>query len=158
MLTQAEIKELLRYDPTRGVFTWLVAAGKRVKAGSVAGTLLSDGYCRIQIKGKRYKAHRLAWLYVHGQWPSNQIDHRNRIRDDNRIGNLREATTMQNAMNRSTNTSGVPGVSWYRGMCKWQAQIWVGQKPKHLGYFANIEDAAEARRMAELKYFGVNAL
>jgi hypothetical protein len=100
----------------------------------------------------------LAWLYVQGVWPDAEIDHVNRIRDDNRIDNLRDVTRLQNCCNRNDNTSSVAGVHWFKQDKKWRAQIWVVSKIKHLGYFANIEDAAEARRAAELKYFGVKAL
>jgi hypothetical protein len=158
MINQVELKELLHYDPATGIFTWLVAPAKSVKVGDVAGHLQSNGYRKIKIKGRLYLAHRLAWFYVHGQWPANQIDHRNHVRDANWIDNLREATTMQNGCNMRTNTSGVAGVAWHKAKSKWQAQTKVAGKSKHLGYFANIDDAAEARRVAELKYFGVNAL
>jgi HNH endonuclease len=158
MLTQAELKELLHYDPATGVFTWLVAAAKSIKVCSIAGNLKSSGYNHIQIKGKGYLAHRLAWLYVKGCWPEAEIDHLNRIRNDNRIDNLRDVTHMQNRCNTSNNVSGVPGVAWHKLGKKWQVQIRVAGKSKSLGYFTNIEDAAAARREAELKYYGVNAL
>jgi hypothetical protein len=152
MITQVELKEFLHYEPTTGIFTWLVSPTySRVKVGDTAGTLQSTGYNYIQIKGRAYKVHRLAWFYVYGVWPKNQIDHINHVRDDNRIDNLREATNMQNRCNTSNNTSGIAGVSW-------RAQIQVAGKNKHLGYFASLEDAAEARRAAETQYFGVNAL
>jgi hypothetical protein len=158
MLTQAELKELLHYDPATGVFTWLVSPVNSIKVGSIAGTLNHTGYRHIQIKGETYQAHRLAWLYIHSVWPKDQIDHRNHVHDANWIDNLREATAMQNRCNTSNNTSGVPGVCWYKRDKKWLAQIMVAGKNKNLGLFVNIEDAAEARRVAELKYFGVNAL
>jgi hypothetical protein len=154
MINQTELKELLHYDPATGIFTWLVVTNKnQVKVGSIAGTLRPDGYSYIRIKGRGYRAHRLAWLYAKGQWPEADIDHRNHIRDANWIDNLRDVTRMQNLCNKSTNTSGVPGVAWHKLGKKWCAEIRVIGKKKHLGLFANIEDATEARRVAELKYY-----
>lgn len=104
----------------------------------------------------QYLAHRLAWFYVYGVWPDPICDHRNQNRADNRLENLRQATSSQNLINSkmwSNNTSGVKGVSLsQRG--KWVAEIRVMKKKVCLGTYENIEDAAAARRTAELKYFG----
>lgn len=158
MVTQARLKELLDYDLGTGVFTWRVSCGT-AKSGSVSGTVRPDGYVGIQIDRKPYLAHRLAWLYVHGEFPTDQIDHVNRVRTDNRIENLRLATNAENAQNMSkyrTNTSGVVGVCWYKRDGNWLAFIWLNGKKIHLGLFDTIEEAAAARTAAKAKLHTFN--
>jgi hypothetical protein len=156
MLTQARLKELLHYDPATGIFTRLVAAGNnRIKVGDAAGSLSSSGYQYIKTDGGNYSAHRLAWLYVHGVWPTNMLDHINGIKDANWIDNLREATNAQNMANqgkRITNTSGFKGANWNKRKGKWEAQISIRGKPKHLGYFTTPEEAGEAYQAAAREY------
>jgi hypothetical protein len=159
MLTQEKLKELLDYDPETGIFRWKFKPSKQYpfKIGDIAGTLNSNGYIRIQVLGSRYKAHRLAWLYVYGYFPSNMIDHINRNPNDNRISNLREATSSQNQMNtikRVTNTSGYKGVCWDKREKKWRAQTRANNKVVTVGYFKNIEDASIAYQNASIKYHG----
>lgn len=96
MITQNTLKELFDYNPDTGLFTWKVAKARRIKAGDVAGNLNNTGYIHIRVDGKNYQAHRLAWLYTHGKFPDNCIDHINGIKDDNRISNLRDVTTQEN--------------------------------------------------------------
>jgi hypothetical protein len=154
-LTQARLKELLHYDPLTGVFTRLVATSNRIKVGDVAGSFDAYGYRRIMVEGKSYKAHRLAWLYVRGIWPANMLDHRNGIRTDNRIDNLREATSAQNGANtgkRSDNTSGFKGVCWNKHVGKWLAQIQIRSRMRYLGYFTTPEEASEAYQAAAKEY------
>lgn len=153
MLTQERLRELLDYDPETGVFTWRVSR-RGAKKGCVAGSL-SHGYIHIRVDEKPYRAHRLAWLYMHGYFPENQIDHINRVRDDNRIINLREVSIQCNARNRgvrSTNTSGVVGVYWYKAIKKWRVQIKADGKNLHLGYYRNLPDAVLSRWNAEVKH------
>ena len=88
-LTAERLRERLRYDAETGAFTRRVGSG-HARAGEMAGTVHSTGYVRITIDGGKYTAHHLAWLYVHGVWPSDQIEHIHRNRSDNRIANLRE--------------------------------------------------------------------
>lgn len=152
MLTQERLKELLDYDPGTGVFSWIVDRGGTAKAGSVAGRLNGNTYLQIMVDGKRYCAHRLAWLYVHGEFPPDQLDHINRIRTDNRISNLRPATGTENNQNcskRSDNTSGVIGVGWHKKCGKWVAHIRLNGRRKHLGLYDTIEEAAAARASAK---------
>lgn len=149
MLTQERLKELLHYDPATGVFTWRVAPNGRVKAGAVAGNIdPQEGYVRIGIGGRLYRAHRLAWLYVHGAWPSQEIDHRFGVRHDNRISELREATKSENLQNqrraRADSKSGVLGVHWDKKNRKWRAQIRLGGCTSHLGLFSGKEEAHTA--------------
>lgn len=154
MLSQERLKSLLHYCPDTGVFTH-IKARQSVVVGSIAGTVTEYGYVRIHIDGKIYLAHRLAWLYVNGDFPPEQIDHINRVRTDNRICNLRMATIAENAQNqsmRSTNTSGHIGVSWYKPYQKWESYIKVNNKQIKLGYFTDLSEAIAARKTAEIKY------
>ena len=146
-LTQKRLKELLHYDPDTGRFTWLQITSTRVKVGSVAGTRhTGTGYIYIGVDGKRYKAHRLAWLYVYGAFPS-IVDHKNLDGFDNRIDNLRECTQAQNACNtkiRSHNSCGLKGVTIQSNKKGWKAEIRLNHKRFHLGVFDTKEEAHEA--------------
>ena len=147
MITQTRLKELLHYDPEMGVFTYRVKTSYRVNVGDVAGCDNGKGYLQIRLDTVLYKAHRLAWLCVHGSWPRDQIDHINLQRGDNRHVNLREATNSENqrnALRRSDNTSGAKGVHWNKAHRKWQTYIGVNKKRVSLGYFDRLEDAAAA--------------
>jgi hypothetical protein len=129
------LRELLEYDPETGVFLWKTRTSNRVKIGSVAGTKHGKGYVSISCDGKRYMAHRLAWLYVHGQFPEEQIDHINGVRDDNRLCNLRCVSSAENQMNMKLDkrsSSGITGVHWHKLTGKWHAR---GPKKLHLGLF-----------------------
>lgn len=154
------LRSLMAYNPETGVFTRLVATrgkGGRKPIGARAGFLNArDGRFYIDIHGKRYAAHRLAWLYMTGTWPS-EVDHKNRIPSDNRWSNLRVATRSQNNANvglKSHNTSGVKGVCWDRSRGLWLAQISVDTKRMHLGRFSSKEEAAAAYARAAIQHFG----
>ncbi len=111
----------------------------------------------IRIMGKRYYAHRLAWFYVHGEWPERDLDHEAGNTDDNRIEKIRPASYSQNGMNRkrrSNNRSGFKGVSWHEKKQKWVARIHVEGKQIFLGYFERVEEAAAAYKTAAVKYHG----
>lgn len=152
ILTQARLKELLRYDPETGVFTY-ASARPRVKVGAVAGhTHAGHGYRQIKVDGKLYLAHRLAWLYVHGKWPSDLLDHINRDRTDNRISNLRPSDkylNRQNSKPASNNKTGVKGVTWNKTLGKWHARISLQGKRYHVGWFYSVDEAKRARLTAE---------
>ena len=155
-LTAEYLRSVLHYVQETGIFTWKVSTSNRVKVGGIAGSLDGGGYLQIRLQRRPHLAHRLAWLYVYGSWPKDQIDHINRDRADNRIENLREATNKQNMQNRSKsshNTSGHPGVSWYKRISKWVAKIMHNQKQIHLGCFNTIEEAIAARKAAEKLYW-----
>jgi len=126
------------------------------KVGAPAGCLnKSTGYLEIKINGTKYKAHRLAYLYYHGHWPENDIDHINGIKTDNREENLRDVSHYENMRNqvlRKNNNSGVTGVSWHKASGKWRVYINTEYKIKHLGYYDKLEDAIKARKEAEIKY------
>ena len=154
-ITQADIKRELIYDPDTGVFTNRIHRHTRSKLGAKAGYENTIGYLIIQVAGFKFQAHRLAWLYMTGKWPENQIDHINRKRNDNRFSNLRDATASQNIQNSSDstkNTSGVRGVTWSKHCNKWQAQIFVLGKCKYLGLFDSKEEAAAVRKAAVEKF------
>lgn len=153
-LTQKELKRRFHYDPDTGAFTRLVTVCPRGKAGDTVGTL-NYGYLFTKINYRRYRLHRLAFLYMNGAFPPDQTDHINHIRTDNRWGNLRHATNQDNGKNQkmhSTNTSGHVGIHWFKPTKKWQSRIYVNKKHIHLGYFIDINDAIAIRKEAEIKY------
>jgi hypothetical protein len=156
MITQELLKTLFNYNPLTGDFTRIKAAGARGRIGDVAGCLQSDGYNYMRMQGKLYKAHRVAWLYIHGQWPKDHIDHINSVRNDNRLSNLREATPSQNMANtciQTNNSSGLKGVSWCKYTNKWRAQICINNKRKPIGRFIDKNDAHKAYCKAADKYY-----
>lgn len=148
-LTAQRLRELLNYDPETEIFTWLVERGNRAPAGGTAGGFTNNGYRVIGLMGggSRYLAHRLAWLYIHGIWPSEQVDHINGDRSDNRLCNLREASQSINSQNirtafRNNVCSKTLGV--YPNGKRWMARIWVGGKPQYIGTFDTTEAASAA--------------
>lgn len=149
------ISSRLEYNAETGVFVWKARGNPNWDgryAGTVAGRCNSDDYVNICLDKRMYKAHRIAWLFVHGYWPSKQIDHINGVRSDNRIANLREVSNAENARNqrrRSDNKSGVTGVVWVPRLRKWAAQIATSRSCTNLGFYADFEDAVRARKDAE---------
>lgn len=147
-ITQSKLKELLHYETETGVFTWRRTLCNRAIKGRVAGYKNGRGYLYIGFNGKVYSAHRLAWLYVYGTFPTNDIDHINGNTIDNRISNLRDVETAINCQNRrqarSGSKSGVLGVGWHKRVGKWSAQIRISGRSKHLGYFDTPEQAGLA--------------
>lgn len=147
-ITQLQLKEVLNYHEKTGEFIWRQTLSNRGVEGSTAGYRNSQGYWCISIYGIKYLAHRLAWLYVHGDWPEEEIDHINHDKADNRLCNLKPATRKENSRNlglRSNNTSGVTGVSRINSNNKWRAAI----EDKHIGTYEDFEDAVIARKAAE---------
>lgn len=146
-ITQSELKSLLSYDPDTGIFRWLVSNNRRIVIGAEAGSLHKHGYILIKIHNTSYRAHRLVWLYIYGEFPPEHIDHINGMRADNRLFNLRPATNTENLNNRgkqNNNTSGHKGVYWNKRDKKWQANCRVDGKLHFLGYFATPELASDA--------------
>ena len=146
------LKHKLNYNPDTGLFTWRNPQQKRF-VGKVAGCN-SLGYTRIKLDGKSYMAHRLAWLYMTGEWPELEVDHINRDKSDNRWCNLRQvhrAENMRNAGNYATCKSGVSGVCFHKAVSKWYAQISDDGKRKYLGVYDSKLDAVEARLLEELE-------
>lgn len=153
-VTQKRLKELLSYNKKTGIFTRLVASGPS-KKGSIAGYKNDQGYTMIPIDYGQYRAHRLAWLYIYGYLPENEIDHINRNRSDNKISNLRVVSRTCNLRNsgvQKRNTSGVTGVRWRESESKWTSFIGVNKKYVHLGIFRKKVDAVKARWEGEKEY------
>jgi hypothetical protein len=142
-LTAARLRELLNYDSETGRLTWRVKVAQPVKVGDNAGCRHTDGYTIVRVSGKRYLAHRLAWLYVYGVWPSMCIDHINGIKSDNRLCNLRDVEVKTNNQNvnaaRKDSVSGVQGVR--RVGNRFEARMRVNGQKKCLGFFASEEEA-----------------
>ena len=154
MITQKRLQELLTYNPETGIFTWNIPK-KCVKAGDIAGTQ-SDRYTKIGIDYKVYSNHRLAWLYVYGYMP-NVIDHINGNKKDNRLCNLREASSKQNSQNSkkpSNNTSGIKGISFDKYHNKWRAELYANGKRVFIKYFNAFDDAITAIKEARIIHHG----
>jgi hypothetical protein len=146
-LTQEELRARLHYDPVTGLFTRRIATG-RFRVGEVAGSKTShDGktYIRICVLGVDYYAHRLAWFYMTGEWPAEEVDHRNGVGTDNWFENLRHADRAINAQNlqraHHDNPVGVLGVSWVKAKGCYRASLTVNKKSRYLGYFDTVEEA-----------------
>lgn len=151
----ARAKEVLRYCPESGNFYHAVAR-RRIRIGSVAGTVCKAGYVVVSVDGTRVYAHRLAWLFTHGEWPK-IIDHINGVRTDNRIGNLRSGEQWQNMANarkRSNNTSGYKGVSFFKRDGTYMAQIKCQGEHRFLGYYRTADEAHKAYCDAAVQLFG----
>lgn len=169
--TQARALEYFNYERETGLLKFKERSSAEFSAprysdhlkriGQVAGSIESQGYRHVQMDGHTYKAHRIIWLMVHGEWveyPAFEIDHINGDRSDNRLSNLRKVTksgNQRNASQRVNNTSGVHGVNWkptYNGNGnggRWVARIWNGPRHVYLGSFKSLRDAAIARKAAE---------
>lgn len=166
------LRNLLSYDPETGALTWLHRPASLFKcekdamlwnaknAGKKAFTCLKRGYLMGAIFGKTVPAHRVIWALRHGAWPSQDIDHINGDRNDNRIANLRCVSRTENCRNKTRqvrNKSGRTGVHWCSTNEKWVAAIGIGLTKKHLGMFHSFASAVAARARAERKYgFHVN--
>jgi hypothetical protein len=155
-LTQYELKEYLSYDPLTGKFTWLKDRTGGIKTGDNAGHLGNDGYISIQLFKKRHKAHRLAWLYMTGNWPSDLLDHIDRNKSNNIFTNLREANISQNTANAKSKNSkyGMKNIQWHKKHNKWIANIRINGKLRHLGYFDDVEEAKRIVAKARTEFFG----
>jgi hypothetical protein len=154
-LTQAELKEILHYDPETGIFRWRYSVARRVKPWDVAGCGTKN-YAHLKINNKTYKAHRLAWLYMTGSWPIDQIDHKDRNKENNKWENLRPATNKQNQENvglSKANTSNYRGVSWISTRKKWEASLQHNKQRISLGYFKTAEEAAKAAAAKRAELF-----
>lgn len=153
--SQNILREYLDYNPDTGIFVWIKKSAKHTKLGSVAGTPLSTGYIVIDLFGARYSAHRLAWKYVHGFDPVSLIDHKNRIKTDNRIENLRECSLGENQANvvRTRNKNGYEGVEFHKQTGKYIARWKGGGKCRYLGLFSTPSEAGEAFRAAKYSHY-----
>jgi hypothetical protein len=156
MLTQERLKEILHYCPETGVFTWL----KGQYRGSVAGCVIRNPktgktYRYLGIRYRIYATHRLAFLYVTGDFPKENVDHKDGNGINNAWDNLRETSHADNQKNQrkyASNTSGITGVSWSKSKNRWCSCISVKGKNKNLGRFRSKEEAIAARKVAEVLY------
>ena len=150
---------LLKYSKATGILLWRVARN-RMAAGAVAGNLDSSGHRQVKICGRRYMAHILIWFIVTGEWPENDVDHRNRKPDDNRWINLRGATMSQNKANSVyPNTCGLKGAYPHflrdgRPSGKFSSRITINGKNKYLGLFDSAKLASAAHAAAAREAFG----
>jgi hypothetical protein len=153
-MTLERLKELLSYDRLTGTFTWRVTKSSRALKGQVAGCLKPHGYREITIDWEVYLAHRLAWFYVNGYWPPEQIDHVNGNRSDNRIVNLREATPQNNMANKESPPRELPRGIDLRPSLRYRARINFRDRNIYIGTFDNLSDAVAAYQSAAQRYFG----
>lgn len=148
-LSVERLKAVLHYDPDTGIFTWLVTLSNRAVAGNEAGTIIHHGYRAINIDGRRHLAHRLAWLYMTGEWPK-IIDHRDRDTGNNRFKNLRNGTQRLNNQNlgmRRNNTTGFIGVTKQKH--GFVAQISHMGINRNIGSYSTAEEASDAYHKAK---------
>lgn len=159
MITQNRLKELLHYDPDTGWFTNLVQRGQRGAVGAICGYLDAGGYTIIQIGGIKYRAGRLAWLYMMGEWPI-EIDHKDGVTNDDRWDNLREATRSDNVANsaRPIGASGLRGVKFDPKTSTWRSRVQYGNYREWLGPFDTAEEAHAAYLVAAEDRHGEFAL
>ena len=159
ILDQQHLKSILKYDARTGHFRWLKCAHPEL-VGQRAGSKDKKGYVQIQIAGKIYKAHRLAWLWMTGKFPIAHVDHRNALTGDNRWTNIRSVTRTVNQQNirlpKKNNHSGFLGV--IKKGARWRAAITVDGKGKYLGTFNTPEEAHQAYLNAKRKFHPGNTL
>lgn len=160
MIDQKTVCSLLSYSQDTGAFTWLVQASQRTKVGMIAGCVDRQGYRRIGINHNRYAAHRLAWLYVNGAWPSNGIDHIDGNKSNNRLNNLRDVSQSMNMQNlyiaNIDSRTGFLGVTKNRH--RYRAQISVGGQMRNLGSYDSPELAHQAYLAFKRKHHPGNTL
>lgn len=170
-----ELRQLLDYDPNTGRLTWrerdvtwfrddakwpadLTCRKWNARyAGKEAFTAVSTGYRVGRLNGRNLLAHRVIWAMETGDWPEDEIDHRDHARGNNRWENLREATDAQNSANKPShpkNTSGFKGVSWNKNARKWSAELSFGRTKHYLGLFSTADLAAEAYNRAAERIHG----
>lgn len=161
------LNAIVSYDPATGEFLWLERPVRSFRdkgwntrfAGKVATKPRADGYLTIRTSDRHYRASRIAWAYMTGAWPPDDldVDHENLCRADNRWSNLRLAPRGLNIANRRVrrdSVSGRKGVQWHVGTGKWAVKIGTKGRQIHIGLFADIEAAAAAYATAAAKYHG----
>lgn len=152
-LDSTTLREYLSYDPETGLFTWIKKPSSKTLLGAIAGTPTVYGYTQIGLFKQLYSAHRLAWFYQYGVWPTQNIDHINGIRTDNRIANLRDVSCGGNNQNQTRPQRDNPylGVHKFKGRDRWRAAISVNNNSIHIGSFATPEEARDAYVAAKRK-------
>ncbi len=157
VISHSRLLEVLAYDPGTGEFRRKISTAHRVTPGDVAGCVTRSGYVVIRIDNELFQAHRLAWFYVYGMWPTDDLDHINRQKSDNRLANLREVDARENAANTElfrNNTSGFRGVTYHKDRSKWVAQIKKNSRTKYIGIFSTKEAAYSAYLDEAKRHFG----
>lgn len=152
MLTQKRLKEVVKYAPETGVFTWKTCLSNSVRLGAVSGYINNRGYRIIAVDSKNYPAHRLAFLFMAGYLPEHEVDHMDGDKDNNAWVNLREVShscNLQNQKTHSNNKSGFRGVCWSKSSRKWSSYIKVHGKILSLGVYDDKLEAALARITCE---------
>ena len=142
LLNQDELKHQLKYIKTSGKFIWISDKHNQTQIiNTEAGTLMNHGYVRIVINGKGYLAHRLAWLYVIGDWPTYRIDHKDLNKSNNSWNNLKEVTNRINNQNKSMHRIGnkLVGACWDKERHKWYPAFWLEGRPLDLGRYESAE-------------------
>ena len=155
-LTAKEARRIWRYEPLTGKFYWRVKVTDKTVIDNIAGSAATNGYWQLKYQGYGYRAARVAWLIMTGEWPHPQVDHINGNRRDDRFSNLRESTQQQNMQNRAVqghNKSGLKGV-WSRPNGKYAAYISLGDRMKYLGEYSKASDAKAAYDSAALRLHG----
>lgn len=154
--TAERLRIEFHFDPLSGLFTRLEQSIFRSGRDKTVGCVGDRGYLKITIGRRTYLAHRLAWMYIHGCWPSGVIDHINGVKTDNRLENLRDVSQSTNTQNRKaaklTATSGFMGVSKVTGSNTWRASIKVDGKYLYMGGFKTPESAHDAYLNAKRKH------
>lgn len=147
MHTADQLRSWFSYNPDTGVIRAKVKMGNRWP-GTPITCRNADGYIQLSVQRVHYLGHRLAWILHYGTEPQGRIDHRNEVKWDNRIDNLRDGAEKYNPQNvtkaNKNSTSGIRGVRFRKEKGKWQARIMVNFKEKHLGYFLTQEEAEAA--------------
>lgn len=161
-VTAERVREVLLYAPETGFLGWRNRRAGQPPPGRHAGYIGADGYWKVRLDGLTYQAHRLIWLYMTGEWPSEEVDHINLNKADNRWGNLREASHRDNMINvRARKPSGSP--SHLKGAYKshrqdtWFSQIRINGRARRLGTFNTAEEAHAAYCEAAQRHHGVFA-
>lgn len=153
-ITATQLRDCLRYEPETGFFFWLIDC-RRARKGNRAGSTDKDGRVCIGINGQQYRAHRLAWLYMTGEWPS-MIDHRNGNPSDNSWSNLRLANWSQNMRNRRVlrnNETGVKGIRRIESG-RWMARIMANGESYYLGLYDDMTSARKVYAEAAARLHG----
>lgn len=148
LITADELRQIVHYDPDTGIFTWIRPRPK-IRVGQTAGYLHHIGYINIEINERIYMAHRLAWLHYYGEWPRHQIDHRDGDKTNNKIENLRDATDVENRLNRKVradNISKRKGVTKTvrNGVTKYIVRVGLNGERRYLGFFTDLDEAHRA--------------
>jgi hypothetical protein len=147
-ITAEELRERLNYDAETGIFTWRTTRNQKYKVGAQVGSDDMYGYKTVRLSDKSYKLHRLAWLYVYGDWPSGDIDHINGDRSDNRIVNLRDVSRKTNLQNQrkapNNKSTGMLGAYFDKSRNRFYSRISIDDKSIHLGTFKTAQEAHDA--------------